>query len=151
MLFLPQFLFIPSSIRSFSRCSWGLPPKPGLSMNIVGSIRKLKRIPIRDKYSRLNSKREHFEIIPSHFIPPLRERGFFSRFFFFLNNIFQHTIIRIRLWFSKEKLLTCEYAKVLFKNLLSNISNSDYSSLDQICSLSLIPHLKNLYFSNGYV
>ena len=94
---------------------------------------------------------EYFEIFPSHSIP-MREGKSSSFSKAMINNIqsiFQHLSIRLRLWFSKELVLCSDDAKKLFQSLLLFISTSRSDQLDTICLLSLVPHLKNLYFSNG--
>ena len=209
IIFTPQFLLLINryrfllmnllvlnfshfSYRYFSRCSWGIPPKPGLLINVEGSINKFKRIPIRDKFARINLHRNksfiqnamlfqttllpsfpksfpatwlpdilndiqptvlHYpEIFPSHYIPSKDEVSLFPKvLLLWVKNKVQHMIIRMRVWFSNDRMIDCNHARCLFENLLKMISSSKYSDLGRICSPSLVPHLKSVYFLDGYV
>lgn len=181
------------SYRYLSRCSWGVPPKPGMLINVEGSINRYKRIPVREKFSRLkllqnksfmlNAMRfqttllssfpksfsstwlpdilndiqptvlSYPGIVPSHYVPSIGDRTplFPKRFLLWVRNKVQHTIIRMRVWFSNDRLIDCSHAKYLFEQLLTMISSSKYCDLCKICSPSLVPHLKRIYFSDGYV
>ena len=94
---------------------------------------------------------EYFDILPSHSIPVMEGNNlsFTKSVIRNIRNTFLHITIRLRLWFSKEHILSSEEAKKLFENLLQFISTYQSSQLEELCSLSLVPHLKKLYFSNG--
>ena len=93
------------------------------------------------------------EIFPSHYLPS-KDDGVTllpKKLLLWVKNKVQHIIIRMRVWFSNDKMIDSNHARFLFEHLLTMISSSKYGDLGTICSPSLVPHLKNLYFSNGYV
>ena len=95
---------------------------------------------------------EYFEIFPSHSIPIREQKSltYFSKSVVKnIQSIIQHSFVRLRLWFSKELILSSDDAKQLLQSLLRLISNSRSCQFDTICLLSLVPHLKKLYFYNG--
>ena len=98
---------------------------------------------------------ESMHIIPSHYIPlDPNNKLLFSETFIHLfrkiQNLFLHFAIRIKLWFINQQILKSEDATVIFHKFVYSLCNSDWKTLENICSLDLIPHLKKLYSPYRY-